>query len=393
MKIVKIAFCMLFISIVALGQQEKDYSLAKVGKKVLGIYIFIGCEPNNEYDYIATIDVRWHEGDPDKSFLELIERGKKKYTNFNAIIFKDAKFETADLIKFKDLEISGGGYRVGEYVIHKDGSELNYGEISMLNNIKSKATIKYLDEYGVEKIKDVKYTKLSSLSKEEYQKNYDAQLIEIQKHKFTISEKATWVEDEKSCYGEVLSLNENYHEAKVNYIDIYGETKTKNINYLKLEKAIETKYNDYILQHAIDVEKHKFIIGETVSFTDDKVVKVGEVTALNNNNHIATVKLLNIFGEEKTNDIPYLELEKISKEKFKEEVDKYKIEIAKYKFKIGEQVNWSKGGVFKKSEIIQCEIISLDDISHKALVKYIDKENIEKQEKAGYLDLSKTNSN
>ena len=119
MKIVKIAFCMLFISIVALGQQEKDYSLAKVGKKVLGIYIFIGCEPNNEYDYIATIDVRWHEGDPDKSFLELIERGKKKYTNFNAINFYfnitkfflflnlnlNIKFKNANMVQFNHVLI------------------------------------------------------------------------------------------------------------------------------------------------------------------------------------------------------------------------------------------------------------------------------------------------
>ncbi len=45
--------------------------------------------------------------------------------------------------------------------------------------------------------------------------------------------------------------------------------------------------------------------------------------------------------------------------------------------------------MLKKSEIIQCEIISLDDQNHKALVKYIDKENKEVQTKADYLDLSK----
>jgi hypothetical protein len=45
--------------------------------------------------------------------------------------------------------------------------------------------------------------------------------------------------------------------------------------------------------------------------------------------------------------------------------------------------------LLKKGEIIQCEIISLDDLSHKALVKYIDKENKEVQAKADYLDLIK----
>ena len=62
-----------------------------------------------------------------------------------------------------------------------------------------------------------------------------------------------------------------------------------------------------------------------------------------------------------------------------------------YKFKIGEKVNWSKGSLLKKPEIILCEVISLDELNHKALVKYLDKENKEVQTKADYLDLSKTN--
>ena len=128
---------------------------------------------------------------------------------------------------------------------------------------------------------------------------------------------------------------------------------------------------------------------ETISFVDNKVTKVGEVTALNASNHKASVKYLNIYGEEKTSDMPYFDLEKISKDKFKEEKEKYQLEILKYKFKVGEKVNWSKGGMLKKAEIIQCEIISLDDLSHKAIVKYIDKEGKEVQTKADYLDLSK----
>lgn len=98
---------------------------------------------------------------------------------------------------------------------------------------------------------------------------------------------------------------------------------------------------------------------------------------------------MNIYGGEKTIDMPYFELEKISKEKFKEEAEKYQKEIAEYKFKIGEKVNWSKSALLQKAIIISCEIVSLDDLGHKAVVKYLDKDNKEVQDKADYLDLTK----
>lgn len=374
----------------SLFSQEKDYSLSKTAKVIQGVYVFIGSTPYHPYDVIDKWEVYWNkDGNPDEKLLEAITRCRKKYNNVDGIVFKDEKLQEAEFIKFIGKEITGGGFKGGDKIIYRDGKTLQYGEISLLDNTKQKATIKFLNEYGDEKTDIVPYEKLTSMSKEEYQKVIDKQNIDIQKHKFTNGEKVTWADGNKPHYGEILSLNNEKHDAKINYLDKYGDTKTETIDFLKVEKADETKYKEFIQAQDIEIQKHKFTTNETVSFVDDKITKVGEVTALNGSNHKASVKYLNIYGEEKTSDIPYFDLEKISKDKFKEEVEKYKIEIAKYKFKTGEKVNWSKGGMLKKSEIIQCEIISLDDQNHKALVKYIDKENKEVQTKADYLDLSK----
>lgn len=379
------------LSSTILNSQEKDYSLAKSGFRVDNIYIFIGCTPVAEYTTIDNWEVFWHKRDPAEAFKEAITRVRKKYNNVDGIIFKGSKFESAEFIKFIGKEITGGGFKIGDKVVHKDGRELQYAEISIIDNTKQRATIKYLDDYGEDKITSVAYEKLSALSKEEFQKNMDKLNENIQKHKFTNGEKVTWADGSKPRYGEILSLNNDKHDAKINYLDKYGDTKTETIDYLKVEKAEDFKYKEFISAQDLEIQKHKFINGETVSFVEDKVTKVAEVTALNNSNHKASIKYLNIYGEEKTNDIPYFDLEKISKDKFKEEKEKYQKEISKYKFKIGEKVNWSKGNMLKKTEIIQCEIIALDDLSHKALVKYIDKENKEVQTKAEYLDLTRTN--
>ncbi|HEX8516986.1 MAG TPA: hypothetical protein VF868_12355 [Bacteroidia bacterium] len=390
MKALKIFVCLSIISYGTFSQQEKDYSLAKVGQKVLGVYFFIACEPANEYDYIATIDVRWHEGDPVKSKLEIIERGKKKYPNFNAVIFKDAKFESADLVKFRDLEISGGGFRVGDNAVFKKGSTPRYGKILTLDNVKQEAGIKYFDEYGDEKINNMPYTKLTMVPSDEYEKLIEEQNIEIQKHKFMIGKKVAWSDESKPFYGEVVSLNEKNHDATVKFLNIYGEEKTTQVDFLKLDKVDESKYSEYIETQAIEIQKHKFQIGQKASYIYEKKTKYGEVVSLDNPNHKAAVKYLNIFGEEKTFEVKYLELTKVSEDKFQEETSKLQQEIAKYKFKIGDRVSWSKESVFtNKTESIPAEIISLNDVDHKATIKYLNKDKVEKQEAVSYLNLSK----
>ncbi|CAN5437134.1 hypothetical protein BH11BAC2_BH11BAC2_14710 [soil metagenome] len=386
----KITLSLLLISIGAFAQQDKDFSLAKIGKKVLGVYIFVACEPANEYDYIATIDVRWHEGDPDKSFLEIIERGKKKYPNFNAIIFKNAKFETADLVKFRDLEISGGGFRIGDNAVYKENGKPKYGQIMQLDNTKKKAGFKYFDEYGEEKLNTIAYSKLSMITADQYDKLIEEHNIEIQKHKFSIGEKVFWNDYDKPYYGEIASLNSKNHDATVKFYNIYGEEKTTVIDFLKIDKLDELKYTEYIVSQNVEIQKHKFIIGQKVSYVYDEKTKYGEVVSLDNNSHKASVKYLNIFGEETTTEIKYLELSNVSEAKFQEETDKLQQEISQYKFKIGEKVSWSKDALFSsKSEIIPAEIVALNSLEHKATIKYLNNDKLEKQENVSYLNLSK----
>lgn len=386
-KLLQVTF--LLTSLFSLSQ-EKDYSLAKVGVKRENIYIFIGCTPVQEYDVITQWDCYWNkDGKLEEKIEEALTRAKKKYNNVDGIIFKPGA-DQAEFIKFIGREITGGGFKSGDKVIYKDGSRFEYGEVAMIDNIKNRASIKYLDKYGDERKDEIPFEKLTHINKDEYQKNIDKQNEEISKHKFVIGEKITWSEGNKPKYGEIQALNDVKHDAKVNFLDKYGDTKTETFDYLKIYKTDENKYKEFMSQQAVEIEKHKFVLGETVSFIDDKITKVGEVTALNGSNHKASVKYLNVYGDSKTSDIHYFDLEKISKDKFKEETDKFQIEISKYKFTVGQKVNWNKKSAFK-SEIIPCEVVSLDDLGHRAVVKFLDKEGKEKQEKADYLDLTKVN--
>lgn len=382
-KIFKILITLFYIS---QNLQAQDYSLAKVGEQIMGVYIFVDCLPANEYDYIATINVVWNDGNPDASKIELIKKAKKKYPNFNAMIFRDLKFEKADLIKFRELEITGGGLRVGDYAIYKDGTRPKYGEIVQLDNTKDKAVLKYLDEYGDEKLSSISYKNLSIVSKEQYEKLIDDQKIDIQRHQFIVGEKVIWSENNIPCYGEVVSLNYNTHNALVKSLNKYGEVKNTTIDFLKIDKIDETTFENLRQKNLIEIKKHQFEIGEKVSFIKDKKHIYGEVVNLNNKTHIATIKYLGVFGEDKTSEEEFFEIEKVTIDKYNEHIDKIKIDALQYKFEVGEKVIWKKG-----VDVVHATIVSLNEIEHRATIKFVNKDGVEKMENVSYLNLTKIN--
>jgi hypothetical protein len=381
---------MMFCLTIQLFSQTVDYASAKVGSQFMGVYIFFGCEPSNEYDYIGTVDVKWHSGDAKKSFLEAIEKAKKKYPNFNAMIFREYNLEKVDLVKFRGLEISGGGFRIGDYAILKESGKPRYCEIVQLDNIKQKAGCKYLDEYGEEQLSTVQYTKLTIASKEQYTKLIEEQKIDLERHQFTIGEKVTWAEGKNPNYGEVVSLKTKSHDVVMKSLNKYGEPKNATLDFLKVDKIEEAKFQEYREKQLEEIKKHQFEIGQKVSFLKDKKSKCGEVVGLNNKSHDATIKYLGVYADDKTTTEEYFDIEKISDEKYDEEIDKQKKEALQYKFEVGEKIVWKKSTMLgMKSEAINAEVVSLNEIEHKATVKFSSKESVEKQETVPYLDLSK----
>ena len=90
---------MLTFSMSSFAQSNTDYSLASVGKKIYGVFIFLGSEPANEYQYISTVKVKitW-SGSQRESFEKAIKKAKKKYPYFNGMIFHTDNFDEVDLI-------------------------------------------------------------------------------------------------------------------------------------------------------------------------------------------------------------------------------------------------------------------------------------------------------
>ncbi len=316
---IAIAVLLFFTSINLSAQDDRqDFSLAKVGEKVFGVYIFVSAEPYHPYDYVATVDakVSW-TGKTKDDFEDIIEKAKKKYSNFNGMIFHSGSLDKADLIRFQDLEVSRGGLKVGQKVSFINMKRVYYGSVVELETSKGRASVNYLDVFEEEKVKKILYTDLTPLSDEMYATKKAEFQKEVDLYKFSVGQKLTWVRGKKSLFGEVVSLDDRLHKASLKHFDIYGEEKTSTISYLDLKSITEEEFQSRESQRQEDVKRYTFSVGEKVSWVREtggrgalKQFK-GEVIELSSTLHKASVKYLDERGKEQIVKISYLDLTKI----------------------------------------------------------------------------------
>ena len=143
--------------------QEKDYSLARVGVKSQGVYMFFGVEPYHPYTYVATIKVKvsW-SGTISENFDKIVQKAKKKYPYFNGVVFKTNDLSKADLVRFEE-EITRGGFSLNQQVSFIKDGQLIKGTIVELESGKNKASVQYSQEDDSKVIEKVKYGDLNPI--------------------------------------------------------------------------------------------------------------------------------------------------------------------------------------------------------------------------------------
>lgn len=307
----KLYFTFLFVSLgfIAIAQ-EPDYSMAKIGKKTQGVYIFINAEPVQQYDFIATVEVSdfWAKRTPQEAYERLITKSKNKYPNFNGIIFHNDDFHKADLIKFKGLEVGGGGFHVGDKITYKEyGNKIIYGEVIAVNNSRQEATFKYLNEYNAENNQTVKYVKLQPITEEEYTKA--VKNAEGGKKIYTVGQKISWTEFSKIKYGVIQEVNIQNQKAVIKYMLDNGQEKIKTKSLSDIFPANETDYQNYIDKIQVEVNKHKFKVGDKVKWIRSSGTIIHATVILFNETTMnATIKYNNDKNLEKNSSVDAFDL-------------------------------------------------------------------------------------
>lgn len=155
-------FMTFLLSLNMIFSQEVDYKLARTGEFVLGVYVFIHCDPINEYDFVGKLKKFDISKTSSKEVEKIIAKAKKKHPHFDGMIFKK-DFDHVELIKFKEKKASISGFSVGDKVQYESFGRLIVGEIVDLIPHRDRATIKYIDSEGKEKLDGVSIKSLNKI--------------------------------------------------------------------------------------------------------------------------------------------------------------------------------------------------------------------------------------
>lgn len=197
--------------------------------------------------------------------------------------------------------------------------------------------------------------------------------------------KISFQKGKDSFVGEVIELDKDKGKVRVQYANIYGETKTIEKKLSDVFNLNEEQYKKRLEAWNAEIKKYKYNPGEFAIWRQGKDTKFGKITTLNDQSHKAGIEHLNIYGETKNKEVPYLDITIIDAEDYQNRLDAWNVEVARYKFTVGESVSW-KG---KGAEMVQGEVVRLDNKMHQAEVKYTNEKGEEKVVKKGYLKLVK----
>lgn len=197
--------------------------------------------------------------------------------------------------------------------------------------------------------------------------------------------KISFQKGKDSFIGEVMEIDKEKGKVNFQYTNIYGETKTSEKKISDVATLTNEQYSERLEAWNAEIAEYKYNLGEFATWTQGKDTKFGTITKLNDKSHKAGIEYLDIYGETKAKDVPYLDVSIINQDEYQSKLDAWNVEVSKYKFSIGEMVSW-KG---KGSEMIEGEVVSLDDKTHQAEVKYMNEKEEEKVIKKGYLKLVK----
>lgn len=189
----------------------------------------------------------------------------------------------------------------------------------------------------------------------------------------------------ESFVGVITELDKDKGSVKIDYLNIYGEGNLITKKVTDIIPLTATEYEQKLANWKLEIQKYKYTVGQYATWLQQKELKFGTITKLNDKPHKASIEYLDIYGEKKIKEVPYLEVTIIDTNDYQTKLDAWNVEVSKYKFSVGEMVSWSgKGGA-----MVEGEVVGLDDKTHQAEVKYTNEKGDEKVIKKGYLKLVK----
>jgi len=254
-----------------------DLSLTRV-KKAQGVYIFVRSEPVFEYDYLGTIksSISWYKNDnlTGDCFDKVIQKARKKFNMFDAIIFSSLSMDKADIIRFKKTKIcdlSAGGFRIDNKVSFVQWNKVCYGKIVKIKAKKQKAYVQYFLN-GKQLVKSFQYRNIQLVSEDVFNKNANSNSISDNSNNKDENNNSNSITNKYGTFtvGDIVEwkniLRQTQKGEIIDVVPLFATVKVgntgKKVSYYKLIKISSTKQ----IQKTSEAKQNTIINNEVVVY-------------------------------------------------------------------------------------------------------------------------------
>ena len=202
---------------------------------------------------------------------------------------------------------------------------------------------------------------------------------------FKVGDKIVTTIKRQKVIGEIVGVDAKQRKISFVYSNVYGEKKVKTSKYTLLNGVTEQEYLNRKKKWDTKIARSKYKVGDYAIWPMNKSMEFGVIVKLDNKTHKATIELSNIFSEVVIFKVPYLDITLIDSYDYQSRLEDWEAVKQDYVFDIGESVKWN----YSSTKTRECKVLSINNSSHVAEVKYWDEKGEERVSRVGYLKLTK----
>ena len=220
-------------------------------------------------------------------------------------------FRTIKILEYKQCQIAGYDFRVGDKITAKSKDDLILGEIVGIDAQKKRISYLYWNIYGEKCVQATKPNAIEGISEQRYQKQMRDWRKEIERYQYMPGNYAIWPLNEGTEFGVITKLDNRRHKATIQLSNIYNEVVYFKVPYLDIQIIDSYEFEARLEDWEAVKRDYIFEAGEQVRWEWGKEkYREAQVTAVLSNPRQLEIQYRDEKGKLKTAKVNLLQLTK-----------------------------------------------------------------------------------
>lgn len=202
---------------------------------------------------------------------------------------------------------------------------------------------------------------------------------------FRVGDKIAHQYKNEPTIGEIVGIDAQRNNISYQYLNIYGEKRVRSVKPRQLQSLSEQNYRQRLREWNKEIDRYKYKVGEYAIWPLNNSTEFGVISQLDDQRHLATIELTNIYNETVYFKVHYLDIEIIDSYDYQERLDDWEAVKSDYIFELDDRVRWE----YARDKYRTATVVAESNSNHQVALLYTDDKGEQKTSRVNVLKLSK----